>query len=273
MAAGLAARGYSSGVLPPGGRREGGGEHPRTGRRSVPGDGTRRGLGVRGLRGHALPLLAFVLGDHYWFFADDWFFLTERELDSADDLLRPHNGHWSTVPVIVFRLLYGVFGVRTYLPYQLVVITMHLTVAVLVRVVMRRAGVRPWLATAAAATLVLLGPSGENSVWAFQTGFTGGVAFGLAQNLLADHDDRVGRRDVLALAAGALALMSSGTGVPIVLATALTLLLRRGTRIALLHTAPLGILYVAWSLNTHPDVGSAGGRPSPARLLAWLRTA
>lgn len=222
----------------------------------------------------AVPLLAFVLGDHYWFFADDWFFLTDRELGSADDLFRDHNGHWSTVPVVVFRLLYAVFGLRTYLPYQLVVITMHLTVAVLVRVVMRRAGVGPWIASAAAGALVLFGPGGENAVWAFQTGFTGGIAFGLAQNLLADHDGPVDRRDALALVAGSLALMSSGTGIPLVGATALTLLVHRGWRVALLHTLPLAAAYATWTLITHPDPDVAGGgRPGPGELVEWIRTA
>ena len=36
------------------------------------------------------------------------------------DLLRPHNEHWSTLPILVYRVLWQLFGLRTYVPYQLV---------------------------------------------------------------------------------------------------------------------------------------------------------
>lgn len=54
-----------------------------------------------------------------WFFADDWEFLLNRRLssDTLDTLFRPHNEHWSTVPILVFRTLFTSFGVRHYLPF------------------------------------------------------------------------------------------------------------------------------------------------------------
>ncbi len=76
---------------------------------------------------------------------------------------------------------------------------------------MRRAGVGPWLATAAAGSFVLFGPGSEDIVWAFQIGFTGALAFGLVQLCLCDHDGGIGRRDVLGVGAGLLALMCSGS--------------------------------------------------------------
>ena len=42
---------------------------------------------------------------------------------------------------------------------------------------------------------------------------------------------------MLGLAAGLLALMCSGVAVPLVVATGVTVLLRRGWRLAALHTA------------------------------------
>ena len=144
---------------------------------------------------------------YHWFLRDEWSFLSGRSITSVHDLFRPHAlSHWSTVPVVVYRLLWFVFGARTYLPYQALVVVMHLAVAVLLRQLMRRAGVDPWVATIAAAPFILFGPGDQNIVWAFQIGFTGSIAFGLAQLLLSTHDGPIDRRDWLGLGAGLLAL-------------------------------------------------------------------
>ena len=78
----------------------------------------------------------------------------------------------------------------------------HLVAAALLLAVMRRARVRPWIATAAASSFVLFGAGWENIVVPFQICFTGALAFGLAQLLLADHDGSIDRRDRLGLLAG-----------------------------------------------------------------------
>ena len=65
---------------------------------------------------------------------------------------------------------------------------------------MRRAGVRPWIATLTAAVFVFFGAGAENILIAFQITFVGSFVFGLAQLLLADHDGPINRRDWLGLA-------------------------------------------------------------------------
>lgn len=121
----------------------------------------------------AFPLLLFVLGDHYWFLRDDWYFITERELSSPGDLFRDHNGHWSTGPIVVFRALYALpVGLRSYVPYQAAVVTAHLAVVVLLRALMRRYRVGPWTATVVAGAAVLFGTGREDIIWAFQVGYT-----------------------------------------------------------------------------------------------------
>ena len=118
-------------------------------------------------------VLYLVLGRHQYFYLDEWDFVVDRIPAGLDDLLRPHNEHWSTLPILAYRGLYGLFGLRTYVPYQLVSIVLHLTVAVLLLVVMRRAGVGPWIATAAASLFVLFGAGSQDIVWAFQMALTG----------------------------------------------------------------------------------------------------
>jgi hypothetical protein len=188
------------------------------------------------------------LGRDRWFRYDEWDFLASRSATSLRDLFEPHAVHWSTLPILSYRLLWSVFGLRSYLPYQACAVLMHLTVAALVRVVMRRAGVGPWTATATASLLVFLGSGDENILWAFGVTFAGSLAFGLVQLLLADHDGGIDRRDALALGAGLAALMCSGIAVTMVIVVGLAVLARRGWRPALLQTAPLAVAYGIWYL-------------------------
>ena len=165
----------------------------------------------------AVPTVLLGLGSYHWFFRDDFAFLSGRDGGSVDDLFRPHNAHWSTVPIVAFRVLWHTFGLRTYVPYQATVLALHLTACVLLRVIMRRVGVGPWIATVAAATFILFGPGEQNIIWAFQIGFTGSLVFGLTQLILVDHDGGIDWRDGLGVVAGVLSLMSSGVGIVMVI--------------------------------------------------------
>jgi hypothetical protein len=223
--------------------------------------------------GAAFPLI-LALGSFHWFLRDEWLFLAGRDLRSVNDLFRPHaRTHWSTLPIISYRVLWRVVGIRSYLPYQALVVAVHLTIVVLLRAVMRRAGVGPWMATVAAAPFVLFGPGTQNILWAFQIGFTGSIALGLVQLLLASHDGDVDRRDFLGIGAGVLALMCSGVGVTMAVAVGAAVLVLRGWRTAALHTVPLAVVYGVWALIEHPITTTPGyGYPSLGDVGEWLRS-
>jgi hypothetical protein len=195
----------------------------------------------------ALPLL-LALGRYRWFFHDEWDYLAGRNGGDIENILIPHNEHWSTLPILVYRALFRLVGLRSYLPYQGVLVVLHLTAAALLRVVMRRAGVGPWIATAAAALFVLFGTGAENLVYAVNMGFAGALVFGLVQLLLADHDGPIDRRDAIGLLAGFAALLCSSVALTMVAVVGVATLVRRGWRVAALHTAPLAVIYVVWFL-------------------------
>lgn len=198
----------------------------------------------------AFPLLLFF-GRHTWFTQDDWDFLSARTAGDLGDWFRGHFQHLVTLPMLLYRLLWQLFGVRTYVPYLSLVILTHLGVAALVRALARRAGVRPWLATAIAGGFVLFGAGGENILVAFQITFGASLMFGLLQLLLADHEGPLDRRDRLALLAGFAGLLCSGVAIAMTMVVGLTVLLRRGwsgRRVALFHTAPIGAAYVIWTV-------------------------
>lgn len=217
----------------------------------------------------AFPIIVLELGRFMWFFRDDWLFIAERELE-LDDLFRPHNAHWSTVPITIFRGLYSAFGLRTYLPYMAIVVALHLSIVATIRVVMVRSGVGRWVANLFAGAFVFFGPGREDIIWAFQIGFTGAVAAVLLQMVLADHDGPADRRDALGLAAGLVGLMSSSSAVVMVAVGGGALLVRRGWRRALLHTAPLAIAYVVYDLLADPLNESTAGFGAGV-AVDWVR--
>jgi hypothetical protein len=221
------------------------------------------------------------LGSFRWFVSDDFMFLADRSATNLGDLFRPYNQHWVTVPLLIYRALYAVFGIRTYLPYQILVVALHLAICALLRVVMRRSGVVPWLATVVAATFVLFGPGEEDILFAFQISFNLAVAFGLIQLILSDHPGPIDRRDWLGLGAGALAIMCSGEGPGMVIAVGVALLLKRGWKQAAFHTVPLGIAFGTWYIVGGASLDSLAAQntslhiPTPALgdYLRWLWTA
>ena len=93
-----------------------------------------------------------------WFFGDDWDFFLNRGIrsDPVHALFDAHNEHWSTLPVIVFRILFAWFGVAHYLPYAVVVVTAHLGVCIVLWVLLRRVAVNPWLAVGLIGLVALL---------------------------------------------------------------------------------------------------------------------
>lgn len=197
----------------------------------------------------AYLVLAFFFslqaGSHYWFHADEWRLIGPTEW-TVDDYFQPQNGHWSTIPVLFYRVWYELFGLHSYLVYQVPLVLMHLTLAVLLRVTMRRSGVSPWVATLVAASFVLLGTAEQNILSPIQVSMVGSLLFGYAQLLLIDRDGPVGRRDVVGVLFGVLALMASGIGMVMVVVAAAAALLRRGWLAAAVHGGVPTLVYCVW---------------------------
>ena len=192
----------------------------------------------------ALPLLLWF-GRHYWFFLDEWWGLNRSEAWHPS-YLDGHNGHWLTLTRLQYRATFQLFGLRTYLPYQIPTVVAHVLTAVLLRLAARRCGVRGWIATTVGIAFLLFGAGWENIMWGWQSNTTGSLVFGFALFLLADGSLEVTRRDWLGLALGIVGLMTSAAFVGIVAGLAVTLLLRRGLRVAAFYTLPLATIYGAW---------------------------
>ena len=181
-----------------------------------------------------------------WFFGDEWDFIALRMHSGVRSLFVPHSEHWSTVPILIYRALYAAFGIRSYLPYVAVLVVLHVAVTHLLWRLMRRTGTTPIVATALSAVFVVLGAGFENLLWAFQIGFVGSVAVGLAHVLVVDHPGPFGRRDRAGWLVAVTGLMFSGIGVTMTVVAGLVVLLRRGFRDAALTVVPPALVFLAW---------------------------
>lgn len=211
-------------------------------------------------------LLVLVPGAR-WFAGDDWFVLADQPITRRDALLEDINGHWILLPRLAFAALWAVSGLDAYWQFKALAVAVHGSVAVLLRAVMVRGGVRPWPATVALVPFVLLGAGWENMLWPIQVQLTGAIAFGLGQLLLAERPGPLRRGDVTAVAVGTAGALCSGVVLPVTAAVVLAVWLRRGPAPAAVHALPAAVFAI--SLVMRDDSALTGGIPSPAVLVAF----
>jgi len=192
-----------------------------------------------------LGVLAYA-DRHLWFFGDEWDFLADRGLHHPlRSIWQPHNEHWSTLPILLWRALFSVFGLGTYWPYLLALLVVHLAAAHLIWRVLLEERADPWVATAAVTVFVFFGAGAENLTWAFQIGFVASVAFGWLAIWLAGR--RRSAWNEVAVAAALLASLSSSTiGDAMVVAAAAVLLMRRGLPAAVRTVVVPVAAYAVW---------------------------
>jgi hypothetical protein len=196
------------------------------------------------------------LGRGLWFFQDEWDFLVRRGLGFAPASHRsiwfPHNEHWSTLPILLWRAIYGLFHLGSYWPYLVPLLLVQMVVMHLVWRWCLRAGVDPWVATAASALAGFLGAGASDFLSAFQVTFVASVMFGLIAIDLVERPDQ--RADAPASVALLASLMCSTVGDAMVVASAVVLFARRPPRRALGVLALPVASYAIWF--------AALGRPS-----------
>jgi hypothetical protein len=190
-----------------------------------------------------------VLSRRLWFFGDDIKFLLTRGTAPGYDrgLFTPHNEHWSTVLIVIFRGLFALFGLR-YLPYALVVIALDLAVCVVVYLLLRRVGIRPWAGVVVCTFFAFFGAGAENTTWDFQIGFVGAILFGFLAILLWDltHDLRFPL--VPTWVASVLALMSAGIALPMLATLGVFVVGRRGVAEAARGLSVPVVVCASWLL-------------------------
>jgi hypothetical protein len=146
------------------------------------------------------------------FAGDDWDVILASPHSSVLSWLTAHNGHWSTMEVLVFEALFRIDGIRSYAPFMATLLALHAGSALLLFTYVRhRAG--DAIGLACMISLLFYGNGGDGFLWAQQVTFTGSVCFGLLALVLLDREVVGPGRLVVAFAALMVALMFSNIGV------------------------------------------------------------
>lgn len=209
----------------------------------------------------ACAALLFLARDGTFYF-DEWTFILTSPNWTLATYFQPHNEH----PAILFRAVYSLLlhtiGLRSYMPYLVLLLAVHfVNVLLLFEVVRRRAG--DLIAIAAACLLMILGAGWDDLLWAFQVAWLLSVAFGLAM-LLALDETPSSRKFAMAAACLGLSLMCSGIGLAFAAIAVVQLSIRPETRRGLWWCVPVGVALAAWYLL----FGRFGNHPNPQPTAA-----
>ncbi len=213
----------------------------------------------------ALGVLVLI-NRHRWFNGDDWGPLVDRKLfggAGTNGLFVPHNDHWIFFPALADRVLFSIFGVRTYLPYSVLVIFSHLVVVQLLWMLLRRLGVTAWVTFAAIAGFIFLGVGYENIINELQVVWIWPLAAGLGALLIVPATGSWRwRRDTAVTGLLVFAIACSSIGLVMVAVVALVQLLRRGWRVAAATAAAPLLIYLAWYVTDHQTTNASGQLPA-----------
>lgn len=221
--------------------------------------------------------LVFVVGLYVTsstgFLNDEWDYIFQFRPSQTTPIWVSHNEHWSTIPILIWKLLFMLGGIRSHIPFEAAALATHLAcVFLLFALVRRRSGDIP--AFAAALTLLVLGSGGDDIVWAFQIAWTGSVAFGLLAMLLLDGNPPFPNRLVPVSAALLGSVMCSGIGLAFLAAVAAELAFDRQRRrfllVLVVPVAAYGEWFLAFGRGVPGSVGLSESFNGSSGGLAYL---
>lgn len=121
------------------------------------------------------------------FFFDEWDIINVPTWSLAR-IMAPHNVHIAIMLRAVYIALLNINGIRSYIPYIVVLLTLHGASAFMIFAILRNAA-GSYAGLIGCATLLIYGPGAQNLVWAFQIGWVASILFGLLSWwLLTNHD-------------------------------------------------------------------------------------
>jgi hypothetical protein len=180
---------------------------------------------------------------------DEWTWIITRRGNDVATFLRSYDGHFSLIPIAIYRLLFATAGLGDYRPYRLLVIAAHLLCVALVFVyASRRVG--SYLGICGAALVLFLGAGWQDILWPFQMAWLISMAAGVGALLMLDRRDREG--DVVGCVLLAASLSSSGVGAVVAAGLVVDVLWgRRQMRDIWIVATPLALYGLWWLAYEH----------------------
>lgn len=197
----------------------------------------------------ALALVATALilyltrGTTLWF--DDWVWALYRR-SGAHSLLASYAGHFSIVPVLIYRALYATTGIGSYLPFRVLIAFGNVLCGLVVFSYARRR-VGPGLGLLAAALILFLGPGWQNMLWPFQIAWLISIAAGLGALMLLERRDRLG--DAGACLLLLVSVASTSVGVAMLIGAIIDVAWVRRRWVNAWIVAIPAVIYLAWSIG------------------------
>jgi hypothetical protein len=212
---------------------------------------------------------------HQWFVRDDYALVLTRqrvlEISGWQHwLFDPQDGHWLTVPVLVYHVTENLFGLDSYWPFLVPTLLSHIAAVLLVRILCRRNGVSAWTTTLVCSLLLVFGAGWENMVFAIQITFNFSLVAFLAQLVLTDHDGPVDRRDWIAVGISIIGVMSSGFGPIFMVGIFVLLAVRRRWKALVIAVGPQAVLYGWWYVFWEKDPASDSHPGNLSHLPAFV---
>ena len=208
-----------------------------------------------GLAASGVLLVAWQ--SHLTFLVDDWDLLLFRRGLNAHALLDPHSRHLILGPTLVYKAIQATFGMDSNTPYGVAATATFLASVALLHVYVRRR-VGDWVALAAVLPILVMGSAYEDLLTAFQIGYFGSMAFGIAALLAIERADGLG--DVLACVLLVASLAFAEIALAFAAGIAVAIALQRGpARRAWIVAVPI-LLYLIW----YPTFGQSGAHLGPS---------
>lgn len=235
-------------------------ERPRVGRRSARPSfsvaGVLRRLRRTDLATRALLVSCAVYGTylvwlsrHAWFWGDDWTFLFHKGTipgETQGTLMDAYNGHWSLAHGLTYRVLFDLFGMKSYLPWLVVLIGFHVVIVLAIHVLLRRAGCPRSVALGTALAILLTGVAPEMLVYDAAMSHSGALALGLLGVVAVVLTDASRRGLIVAAALLSVALMFSATGISTVVLAAVFVSVHWSVSAGLRAAGPPTALFLVW---------------------------
>lgn len=191
-------------------------------------------------------VLILAWGEGQTFINDEWNYLVNVRGFAPETLLHPQNGHLILVPLLAYKALFATVGTSSHVPYQVVTVILHLTVATLFFALVRS---RLPLAAAVALTVLVafFGAGWDTVMGAYEIPNLTGMASGLGMLLALERRTAAG--NVAACVLLGLSLASFSVGIAFTLGALFAIWLggRAEWRRAWVVLVP-AVLYAAWFL-------------------------
>ena len=202
-----------------------------------------------------------VIGRHQWFTRDDWASLITRPAQRKTEgmssfLFSPQDGHWMTLPVLLYDATRRAFGLGSYWPFLIPAMAAHIAVVLLARVLCLRHHVSAWTTTLLCSMLLMFGAGWENIIFAIQITFNFSLVAFLAQVVLTDHEGPADHRDWIASGLALIGVMCSGFGPIFIVGIAAVLVLRQRWKALFIAVVPQGLAYGWWYVVWGADPAS-----------------